>query len=165
MSRTLFLMRHAKQSGLAVRDHERPLTDEGREVAHRVGQQIRDDGLLPDRAICSTALRCRETWQALSTSIGSRIPVDFEAPLYNASAEDLLDAIAGVDDTVQTLLVLAHNPGMSVLGLMLAGGRDEDLTALRAGFSTGAIACFSIEGPWSTVSPSHTRLLRFDPTS
>ena len=33
----------------------------------------------------------------------------------------------------QTLLVLAHNPGMSVLGLMLAGGRDEDLTARGAG--------------------------------
>ena len=29
----LILMRHAKQSGLAVRDHDRPLTDEGRDDA------------------------------------------------------------------------------------------------------------------------------------
>jgi phosphohistidine phosphatase len=165
MSRSLLLVRHAKQSGLAVRDHERPLTDQGREAAHRVGQRLHEDGPLLDRAICSTALRCRETWQALAAAIGSPPPVDFEPTLYNASAQDLLEAIAGVDETVGTLLVLAHNPGISVLGLMLAGTRDEDRNTLSAGFSTGAMACFAIEGAWSTISPARTRLLRFDPTS
>ena len=50
MPRTLIVMRHAKQSALAASDHDRPLTDEGRDAAHHVGRNLLRDGLdvLPD---------------------------------------------------------------------------------------------------------------------
>ena len=163
MPRTLILMRHAKQSGLAASDHERPLTDEGREAAHRVGETLRREGRVPDHALSSTALRCRQTWECVAAAFDAPREATFEPSLYNASAAGLLDGLTLVDDDIETLLLLAHNPGISVLALELAGGDDAARDALRRGFTPATTARFEIEGPWSTVSPRTARFLRFDP--
>jgi phosphohistidine phosphatase len=166
MPRRLILMRHAKQSGLAVRDHDRPLTDEGLDDAYRVGLRLADLEFNPERVLSSTALRCQQTWEAVSTGLGPAAPpptcVDFEATLYNAASQDLLEALADIDDEVETLLLLAHNPGMSMLGLELGGNDPSDLEELRRGFTPATIACFEIDGRWSTVSARTARLLRFE---
>lgn len=163
MSRSLILMRHAKQSALAARDHDRPLTDTGRDDARRVGVRLAGIGPIPELVLSSTALRCRETCQALSTGLGEALEVDFEPRLYNASSRGLLNAITGVDDAIERLLLLAHNPGISMLGLELGEMSEADHAALRAGFTPATIACFEIEGTWSTVSAQTARLLRFEP--
>lgn len=163
MSRSLILMRHARQSGVAARDHDRPLTDEGRADAYRVGAQLAELGDIPSQVLSSTALRCRETLEALTAGIGRPIKTDFEPNLYNASARELLEALAAVDDDVESLLLLAHNPGMSMLALQLGAARESDLETLRAGFTPATIAVFAIEGRWSTVSARTSRLERFEP--
>lgn len=162
MPRTLILMRHARQSALAASDHDRPLTDEGRDAAHRVGETLRDEGLPPDHALSSTALRCRQTWACLSAALDEPSAATFEPSLYNATATGLLDGLSLVDETVDTLLLLAHNPGISVLAIELAGSDQNALSKLRSGFTPASTARFQVEGPWSTVSARHTRFLRFD---
>jgi phosphohistidine phosphatase SixA len=87
--------------------------------------------------------------------------VDFERDLYNASPESLLHCLAGIADE-QSVLILAHNPGVSVLALELVRGNEESVTRLRAGFAPAAIACFEIEGPWSMISSASARLTRFE---
>ena len=163
MPRTLILMRHARQSTLAASDHERPLTDEGRDAAHRVGERLLREGLVPDHAVSSTALRCRQTWECVSAAFEGPREATFEATLYNATSDGLLDGLAIVDDAAETVLVLAHNPGISVLAIELAGHDEAALERLRGGFSPGSTARFEIEGAWSTVSPRSARFLRFDP--
>lgn len=158
-------MRHAKQSGLTVRDHDRPLTKEGREAAHRVGLHLREIGVVPDAVLSSTALRCRQTFECLEAGVGRSIPADFEPNLYNASARDLLEGLAGVtEDSIGTLLLLAHNPGMSMLAIDLSAGDEEALERTRGGFTPATTAQFEIRGAWSEISPQTARLLRFDPT-
>jgi len=159
--RQLIVMRHATASSGGGRDHDRTLTSQGHDEARRVGLSIRSRGPIPERVLCSSALRCRETWQALSASIDSTATVDFEDALYNASPESLLHCLAGVVDE-QSVLILAHNPGVSVLALELARGDEKSVTRLRAGFAPAAIACFEIDGPWSLLSPSSARLTRFE---
>lgn len=156
-------MRHAKQSDLGTSDHERPLTDEGRNAAHQVGVALHEREALPERGLCSTALRCRQTWETLLRGAKHDLPADFDAELYNASASDILKVLAGANDTTETLLLLAHNPGMSILALALGGGDEDSLKRLRAGFRPGTTATFEIDGPWSTVSAQTARLIRFDP--
>ena len=163
MPRTLILMRHAKQSALAARDHDRPLTDEGRDAAHHVGRTLLRDGLVPDHALSSTALRCRQTWECIAAALDERREATFEPSLYNATAAGLLDGLTLVEDKFETLLLLAHNPGVSVLAIELAGGNEAALAALRSGFTPASTARFEIEGPWSTVSARSARFLRFDP--
>ena len=160
-SRTLVLMRHARQEIIGGRDHDRPLTPDGRDDARRVGLRLREQGPHPDHALVSTARRCRETWQAVQAALGSSVATDFEDGLYNASAEQLLDAVAAVDEAVETLLVLAHNPGITLLALELAAGA-MDAMGIGEGFSPASAACFAIDGPWSTVSSRTASLRHFD---
>ena len=161
MARRLILMRHAQQGGRAETDHARRLTAEGHQQAHRVGERLARFGPLPDQVLCSTAQRCRETWMDVSSALPGSIPVTFEAGLYNASADQLLDAIATVDEATERLLVLAHNPGISLLALGLAGARDDERKRLEREFSPSTTAIFSVEGEWSTLSPRTTRLQSF----
>jgi len=159
--RQLIVMRHATASSGGGRDHDRTLTSQGHDEARRVGLSIRSRGPILERVLCSSALRCRETWQALSASIDSTATVDFEDALYNATPESLLHCLAGVVDE-QSVLILAHNPGVSMLALELARGDEKSVTRLRAGFAPAAIACFEIDGPWSLLSSSSARLTRFE---
>ena len=63
--RRLIVMRHAKAEPFAPSDHARPLTYRGIASARDVGDHLRDGGLAPDYAIVSSALRTRQTWEAL----------------------------------------------------------------------------------------------------
>lgn len=127
--------------------------------------RLRRLGPVPDRVLSSTALRCRETWAALSVGLGTgtrtAIDVTFEDALYGASAERLLEVLASATDAT-TVLLVAHNPGVSQLAHALASGDDADQARLRAGFAPASLACFAIEGEWHAVSATSARLVRFD---
>ena len=164
MPRTLILMRHAKQSTYEARDHDRPLTHEGREAARVVGETFVREGFVLDAALASTAKRCRETWECVSSAFEATAAASFDDSLYNASAQGLLEGLAAMDDAAQTLLLVAHNPGISLLAFELAGSDENATEILRTGFSPATTARFEIDGAWSTVSPRTARFLRFDPT-
>jgi phosphohistidine phosphatase len=155
-------MRHAKQSGQGPTDHERSLTHDGRSDAQRVGARLAGEEPLPDVVLSSTARRCQETWAAVAAGMNSSLMPDFDRSLYNASSRELLGAIAGIGDEVDTLLVLAHNPGISMLALELAGGDAGSTDRLENGFTPGTTAHFAVEGAWSVLSSRTARLRQFD---
>lgn len=143
------------------RDHARTLTAHGQEQARQVGLFLQSQGSIPERILCSSAIRCRQTCQAVSVGLGASPAVDFEDGLYNASPTSLLQHLAGVVDE-RSILVLAHNPGVSVLALELTRGDEKNVAQLRSGFSPADIACFEIEGPWSELSSGSARLTCFE---
>lgn len=157
-------MRHATAGSGGGGDHERTLTARGRDEGKRVGLSLRAHGPIPERILCSSAIRCRETWQAVCSGLGASPSIDFDDDLYNASSTALLRCLTAVADDGNVLL-LAHNPGVSLLALELARGDDEGTAILRAGFGPATIACFEIEGPWSGISAGSTRLTRFKKAS
>lgn len=168
--RRLILLRHATAAAGSGRDFDRSLTRRGLDEAERVGEQLRAQGPIPTRALVSSARRCRETWQALASGLGaatsdaqggdaSPISVDFVDSLYNASTTALLEAIRA-EDEASTLLVLAHNPGISLLALELGRARPQDEAVLREGFAPATLAVFAVEGAWRDLSPMRARLLR-----
>ena len=159
--RQLILMRHATAEAGGGRDHDRRLTTRGRDEALRVGLRLRSLDLTPDHVLSSTALRCRETWQGVSAGLGRSASVDFEKGLYNAGPDGLLHSLAGLAEPVRVLL-LAHNPGISVLALELAGGDETAKETLRGGFAPASWACFDIDGPWSLLSSRTARLCSFE---
>jgi phosphohistidine phosphatase len=92
--RHLILIRHATAAAGTGRDFDRPLTRRGFDEAKRVGERLRVDGPVPDRVLCSSARRCRETWQSIATGLAaetlSAIDLVFDDRLYNASTNTLL---------------------------------------------------------------------------
>lgn len=159
--RHLIIMRHAMAHSGGAGDHARTLTERGQDQARRVGLSLRSQGPEPERILCSSAVRCRETWQAVSAGLSATPAVDFEDELYNASPASLLQCLAGLV-AERSVLLLAHNPGVSVLALGLARGNEDSVAQLRAGFAPAAIACFEVEGPWSQLSSDSAQLTRFE---
>ncbi len=154
------MMRHATAGGGGP-DHARRLTHSGIQEARRAGLRLGELEFEPDRACCSSATRCRETWEAISLGLRSSARVEFDASLYNASAQTLIDRLAEIVEG-ETLLLLAHNPGVSVLTLELARDDAANSAGLRAGFAPASMALFEIDGSWSMPSKRKAELVRFE---
>ncbi len=138
--RRLMLLRHAKSAwdDPGLTDVERHLNERGREAAPKMGAYMRANGLRPDRVIVSAATRTRETWALIAEQIGGE-PV-FDRRIYEAAPRDVLDVIEETPDTVRTLLVVGHNPGLQMVGLHLAR-RDgaETRRRLNAKYPTAGL--------------------------
>jgi len=161
----MILMRHASAAVGTGRDVDRPLTRHGQDEAHRVGLRLRIDGPIPDRVLCSSARRCRETWDCVSTGLAAAtlpaIDVTYDDRLYNASTGSLLDTIRDEQES-RVLLVLSHNPGISLLGLELGRGDPRAEVDLREGFAPSTLAVFEVRTRWDELSTASSRLLRID---
>ena len=146
-------------------DHARPLNPRGRQAATAMRAAMQQLELLPDLVLVSTAKRTLQTLDALAP--WSETPlVDPQDDLYLASADTLLSTIQATRETVRSLLVVAHNPGIHELAVQLAGAQpktmqDETLRRLAEGYPSGALAEFTIPGPWGSLAPGGGRLIRF----
>ena len=129
--RTLLLMRHA-EADWGLDDFNRPLTQRGSQQAQQAGNWLAEQGLLPEMIISSAALRTRQTTVWLSHSLGEKAPTaSLDERLYNAPASSLLSALNRVPAGVQSLLLIAHLPGIQDLALQLAHP-ESDYEALMA---------------------------------
>jgi phosphohistidine phosphatase len=160
--RLLVLVRHAKSAWPDVPDHERPLAERGRRDAPLAGRWLRDHGHVPDRVICSTARRTRETWQLASGYLDASPPVTYDRRLYGADLWRLLDVVAECSGDIGTLLLVGHDPGMQELTLHLAGDAAGDaLERVRSKFPTGAIATLAITSSWAELGAGSADLTGF----
>ena len=126
---------------------------------------MRDLGLLPDLVLVSPAQRTVETLAAFDpwdeTPLIERID-----ELYLATAPQMLQIVRGVAETVRSVLLIAHNPGLHDLALTLVGAASmssptPDNRRLAESFPTASLAEFSIAGPWKQLGEGSGRLVRF----
>lgn len=163
MTKTLILFRHAKSSWADdLADHERPLAERGRKAAPVMAKWLSAQGLKPTVALVSTARRTQETWALIAPELGKVVKRDV-AGIYEALADDILRAIHGVEPSVETLLVVGHNPGMEDLArLLITNTGGEAGARLRHKFPTAAIAVLDLPvDDWTEVSPDVANLREF----
>lgn len=165
--RQLLLLRHAKSSWdeRELPDHERPLNPRGRRAASAMRDAMERLGLAPDLVLVSTSVRTLQTLEALEPWSDTPL-VDRMEALYNAPASILLDTLRDVKETVRSVLLLAHNPGIHELAMTLVGRHamtfaDADLRRLAEGYPSGALTEFTVPGPWHTINEGSARLVRF----
>jgi phosphohistidine phosphatase len=105
--------------------------------------------------VCSPALRTRETWSGVVSGLGAtdRRRVEYQPALYTAGVDEVLDVIAGVADQVSTVLVIGHNPTLSMASAHLDPTR-------AGGIRTAGIAVHTIPGPWSACRPASAPLVQ-----
>ncbi|MES5823889.1 histidine phosphatase family protein [Streptomyces sp. RG80] len=159
--RRLVVLRHAKSAWPeGVPDHRRPLAPRGRRDAPAAGRVLAEADFLPDLALCSTAVRARQTWDLASAQWGTPPPVRHDARLYGADVPELLEVVHEVPAEVETLLLVGHNPGLEELVLHLArDGLDDTLERVRLKFPTAAVAVLAWRGTAWEALTSGTALL------
>jgi phosphohistidine phosphatase len=146
---TLIVLRHSKAATpLGTPDVDRPLNGRGRRDAETAGNELRAAELVPDRVVCSVALRTRQTLDGLAIDA----PVDFEQRVYDNGAEEILDLLREQPDDAATVLLVGHNPSVHQLVLGLTGTPDD-------GFPTSATAVIEFDGGWADLWPGTGRLV------
>ena len=162
--RRLILFRHAKAEPRAPGedDFDRPLSERGREDAALVGAALARENLAPDYALISPARRTAETWICARDAF-PRIRAELNRALYNAGPEDIREAIEGVAERCDTLIVVGHNPGMHELALMLTGSGDAAARkALADNLPTSGLAVFDFATEdWNDVAFRRGKLVLF----
>jgi phosphohistidine phosphatase len=149
--KTLLVLRHAKAShdDSAVSDHERPLTKKGMKAARRMGETLREQHLVPDLVLSSTAERARVTAEIAATEAGYEAPVQLVNELYLAEPPAYVDTLRKLGASAARVMVVGHNPGIEALIHRLTG-KAEHMT-------TGALAhCELPIDAWEHLTPTTT---------
>jgi len=146
----LIVIRHAKSDHpMGVSDHARPLTARGERDASRIGGWLTENVGDPDLATgvaVSTARRAQQTWGLLNGVWGYAHPVIDEPRIYEASPSTLR-LVADELAVFPTILLVGHNPGLSLLVSELAAPSRLRSEA-QAHFPTSAVAVLETDRPW-----------------
>ena len=154
----LFLIRHAKSSwdDATLADRDRPLNERGRRDAPKIGGRLARREVKPDLILSSPALRALTTAKIIAGKLDYRrkhIVVDDR--LYAAQTDDLLEVIHALDDSLQCVMIVGHNPELSELAQRLCGEIDH--------LPTGAVAEFGFAlTSWSDIGTSPAATVAFD---
>ncbi len=154
MTRTLFVMRHAKSDwGVAFGDdHERPLARRGVKAARRMGRFLTDAGAAPQLVVSSTAVRALTTAELAAEAGDWGCPIVTTRDLYASDAESVLERVGETRTGVERLLIAGHEPTWSTLVAWLIGGG-------RVRMPTAAVACLDLpHGEWTDLAPGTCEL-------
>lgn len=161
--RRLTLLRHAKSSwdDSVPRDFDRPVNARGLKAARTMGRYLRDEGLDFDHVVASPAVRVVETLDGVQDAYGQTLKPVWDRRIYLASCVNLLDVVKETPDSVGSLLMVGHNPGLEDLVLMLVPGGDALRGSVEEKYPTAALAEMSFDGSWSALAPGGATLTRF----
>jgi phosphohistidine phosphatase len=122
--RRIILMRHGHARD-GQDDYERPLSDAGRAAVRQAGAALATAGDTLDHVLTSSAPRALLTAELAAEACGYLGPIQQERCLYLATELQLLAALRRLPGGVRHVLLVAHNPGLSVLADRLLQQRRE----------------------------------------
>ncbi len=135
----LLLLRHGHAEAASTHgDAARQLSRHGQKDIRKVARQAAADGFLPDLALCSSAVRTRETAELFLANLPTPVELVVLPQLYLCGWKTIWDEAAALLDTFDRVLVVGHNPGISDLASRLSPpGHHHD------GLHTAELAIFA----------------------
>ncbi|RYE49705.1 MAG: histidine phosphatase family protein [Hyphomicrobiales bacterium] len=158
----LILVRHAKSAwdDPGLTDFDRPLALRGIAAAAWIGDTLTKHGWLPDRIVCSTSRRTRETLELAVARLpanGPRPDVVWSDAVYDRRDHDYLGLIAEQGGDTNVLMLVGHNSATENTALALSAGGEA-----LGSFPTGGIAVLDCDvTDWMELAPRCGRLLHF----
>jgi phosphohistidine phosphatase len=155
--RTLYLLRHGKAESVTSggRDYDRALAPRGQRDSTRMGAHLAECPDPPRWFLCSPARRATQTLDCVRESLPLGDDGEFQQNLYLASAEQIFERVCEVDDMVDSLLVVGHNPGLEQLAASLIRPPKRDPHAwVLPNFPTAALAMLRFDvDRWFDLAP------------
>ncbi len=143
----LYIVRHAKSSWeVGEDDFERSLKKKGKLNAPFMAGKLLSRGVSVEKIISSSAKRTRKTTGLMNQVLGvPEAMVSFNKELYLAPPKEIIKQIQETNDSINELMIIAHNPGVTQVVNFLAKEHFENIP-------TSGMACilFDIES-WSEL--------------
>jgi phosphohistidine phosphatase len=157
--KTLLIIRHAKSNQAFLgNDFERPLNERGKTDAPVMAQRLVDKKILIDAFVSSPAKRAKKTTELFCQTYGSNTNnIVFISALYHASADVFYEVIQNLDDSLNTIALFSHNPGITYFVNSLNTGTGIDNMPTCAVFAVQAHIKY-----WKDFTHAKKEFLFFD---
>ena len=132
--KTLLLLRHAKSAwdDDSLADHDRPLNQRGKKAAPLMGALLREEKLLPNHIVSSTAVRALATALAVGKAARYEGAIEETRALYLAAPSAYFEVARQASDDIERLMLVGHNPGIEIALEQLTGTDEPMPTAALA---------------------------------
>jgi len=122
--KTLYIARHAKSSwdDMSLSDFERPLNARGKRDAPFMANILKEKDITPDLILSSPAKRAKKTAKHYHKALGGEL--HFNESIYEASTMTLYTLLKEAFQSVDSIMIVGHNPGFTSLNDMLS---DKDI--------------------------------------
>jgi len=137
----LYIIRHAKaeQHVTGKEDYDRNLSNKGRERALKLSKWLNSTSSKIEKFICSSSLRTIQTAEIINNELLEKVTINVESKLYGASEEEILNYLIFLDDSINSIALVGHEPGLRQLAIYLTGGYSKGLEdVLNKHFSTSS---------------------------
>lgn len=156
-ARTLVLVRHAKASNDAPSDLERPLTQRGWSMSEELADELRLVIGGADLLLVSPATRAQHTSRPLERRLLPQSTRTEEA-IYRRGPTGILSLVCELDDAVRTVVVVGHEPTMSILAHMLHDTDDALASQVSFGVPTATALILQVPTSWAQLGPRGAHL-------
>jgi phosphohistidine phosphatase len=126
----VILVRHAKSSwnNLALMDEERPLNERGQRDAPEMAHRLLSNNIQIDSFISSPAKRAIQTASIFAKVYSKPVSSIIQIPaLYLAEPEVFEEVIINVNNSINTIALFSHNPGITSFANRLTNVRVDDM--------------------------------------
>ena len=157
--KTLHLIRHAKSSwnNSAPADIDRPLNKRGFASCEVMAARMLEAGCTFEHTFCSSAVRAQSTIEEISYHLeaqGTSIDWKVIPALYTFDIRELLQWFQQVDEALQEIVVVGHNPAITELCNALGDKVIENVP-------TCGYVQLTFEGEWRSLSENSAKLTCF----
>ena len=158
-SKILYLVRHAKSSDAdsSLQDFDRPLNDRGFSNAPEMGKRLHKQGIQVDLIVASPSKRTTQTIELIAKEIKYDFEkIQWDSTIYRCTANALLQSINRVDDAINSVMFVGHNPSITQMANFLQ--TDSTFSEVPTG---GVVAIRFQTSDWESVSSKNAQLLFF----
>ncbi|MEI6062815.1 MAG: histidine phosphatase family protein [Bacteroidota bacterium] len=128
--KTVYIVRHGKAvpAHANVADADRLLTDTGVARTLRVAEYIAESKPIIDHIIASPAERAHTTALIIADKLGiPAIKVVTDEKIFTGDDSDYLDLVRGLDDSINSVMIVGHNPVITIMANHFANPKLESL--------------------------------------
>lgn len=154
--KTIYLARHAKSSwsSIATSDFNRPLSKRGQSDSVKIGEELKQLNWLPGKLIASPAIRVKQTCKTYCEILDYPLDnVEWNSEIYAAHTITLLQILASLNETINSVMLIGHNPAMEDLLVHLCGYSQVSEQQQKDGkiFTTANVAKLTTQADWKDL--------------
>ena len=153
----LYIVRHAQKEDVQIGrdDYDRELSPEGEKEAKNIAQNFASKNLPVDLIVASPAIRTKRTAEIFAEALKYKKTIMLNEVLYMAFVNELLETISYTFDTVDSMLLVGHNPSLTAFAITLVGFKEK--------FEMGAVMEIDFDcDSWIDISKENARLISYE---
>ena len=155
--KTLYIIRHSQklEDKPGQDDYDRELSQQGIETSKMMAEKLLKENITTDLIVASPAQRTKATAEIFAETLNYDKSIMFNEVLYMAFVNELIETISYTFDTVDTMLLIGHNPSLTALAFTLVEFREI--------FEMGGIMKIEFDcSSWINIAKENARLISYD---